>query len=136
VKLAAGLLGLAVVATIVAAVLAISHSKDNLPGDLRGCLQRGQATIVKGPINLGTARREIDAGTLKRIKTLRRGRSTVVVFAGQRFRLLVLANKTSPPLGGDLPRRIYERADAYPVVAIEVDPIRGILTGCADIAAG
>ncbi len=135
-KLAGVLFAVASVATILAVVLAIRSSKDDLPGDLRGCVQRGEATIVKGPVNLGSARREIDAGTLKRDRTVRNGDDTVIVFSGQRFRLLVLANDTSPPLGGDLPRRIYEQADAYPVVAIEVDPLKGILAGCASLAAG
>ncbi len=116
--------------------VAVRSSKDDLPGDLRACLQRGEATIVKGPINLGSARREIDAGTLTRQRTVRHGDDTVVVFAGRRFRLLVLANSSSPSLAGDLPRRIYERADAFAVVAIEVDPVKGVLAGCAGIAAG
>jgi hypothetical protein len=136
VKLAGALLAAAAAATIVALVLAISSSKDDLPGDLRACLQRGDATIVKGPINLGAARREIDAGTLTRVRTVHGGHNTVVVFSGQRFRLLVLANESSPSLGGDLPRRLYEHADAYPVVAIELDPNKGVLAGCAGIASG
>ncbi len=134
-KVAGGLLALASVATIVAVILAISSSKDDLPGDLRACLLRGEASIVKGPINLGAARREIDAGTLDRVRTVRHGDDTVIVFAGQRFRLLVLANASSPSLDGDLPRRIYEQADAYPVVAIEIDPVSGVLAGCAGLAA-
>jgi hypothetical protein len=136
VKLAGVLVAVASLATVLALVFAIRSTKDDLPGDLRGCLQRGDATIVKGPVNLGSARREIDAGTLKRERVVRNGDDTVIVFSGQRFRLLVLANETSPPLTGDLPRRIYERADEYPVVAIEVDPIKGILAACAGIAAG
>jgi hypothetical protein len=136
VKLAGVLFAIASAATVLVIVLAISSSKDDLPGDLRACVQRGDATVVKGPVNLGSARREIDAGTLRRDRTVRNGDDTVIVFSGTRFRLLVLANETSPPLGGDLPRRIYERADEYPVVAIEVDPIKGILAGCAGIAAG
>lgn len=135
-KLAGVLVAVASLATVLAVVFAIRSSRDDLPGDLRACLQRGDATIVKGPVNLGAARREIDAGTLKRDRVVRNGDDTVVVFSGQRFRLLVLGNASSPPLGGDLPRRIYERADEYAVVGIEVDPVKGILAGCAGVAAG
>jgi hypothetical protein len=135
-KLAGALMALASVATVVAFVIAFSGSKDDLPGDMRACVKRGGAGVVKGPVNLGIARREIDAGTLRRDRQLRKGEDTVIVLSGQRFRLLVLANASSPTLAGDLPRRIYERADEYPLVALETDPVKGVLYGCSSIAAG
>ncbi len=134
-KAAGALIALASVATVVAFVVAVSGSKDDLPGDLRACVQRGGATVVRGPANLGVARREIDAGTLKRERRVTKDRSTVFVFTGSTFRLLILANDSSPPLSGDLPRRVYERADEYPLVALEADPLEGILRGCSSIAA-
>ena len=108
-KLAGALLALAAVVTVVAFIVAVSGSKDDLPGDMRACIRRGGAGVVKGPVNLGIARREIDAGTLRRDRQIRKGDDTVIVLSGQRFRLLVLANASSPTLAGDLPRRLYER---------------------------
>jgi len=131
-RLAGALLALAALATVIAIVVAVISSRDDLPGDLRGCAKRGGAEVVKGPANLGATRREIDAGTLVRDRRIRRGKDTVIVLSGQRFRLLVLANASSPPLTGDLPRRVYERADEYAVVALETDPLRGVLAACAD----
>lgn len=134
-KVAGALIALASLVTIVAFVVAVSGSKDNLPGDLRACVQRGGATVVHGPSNLGLARSEIDAGTLKRLRLVTKGSSTVIVLAGARFRVLVLANDSSPPLSGDLPRRVYERASEYPLVALETDPLKNVLLSCSSIAA-
>ncbi|MCW2999421.1 MAG: hypothetical protein JWN65_2970 [Solirubrobacterales bacterium] len=135
-KIAGALMALASVLTVVVFILAVSSTKDDLPGDIRACVKRGGAAVVKGPANLGIARREIDAGTLKRDRQVRKGEDTVIVLSGQRFRLLVLANASSPTLAGDLPRRLYERADEYPLVALETDPVKGVLQGCSSIAAG
>lgn len=135
-KIAGALIAVASLVTVIAFIAAVSGSKDDLPGDLRACVTRGGAVVVRGPLNLGPARREIAARTVTRVRTVRKGQSTVMVLEGQRFRLLVLANATSPPLSGDLPKRLYERADEYPLVAIEVDPVRDVLYGCSSIAVG
>lgn len=132
-KIAGALMTLASIVTVVVFALAVSKTKDDIPGAMRECVKNGGAGVVKGPVNLGGARREIDAGTLKRERQLSNGESTVIVLSGQRFRLLVLANESSPSLAGDLPRRIYERADAYPLVALENDPVKGILFSCASL---
>ncbi|MCW3013244.1 MAG: hypothetical protein JWO02_336 [Solirubrobacterales bacterium] len=128
-------MALASLVTVIVFIVAVSGSKDDLPGDIRDCVKRGGAGVVHGPANLGVARAEIDAGTLRRDRHLRKGDDTVIVLSGQRFRLLVLANASSPTLAGDLARRLYERADEYPLVALERDPVKGILYGCSSIAA-
>lgn len=135
-KVAGALLALASALTVVVFVLAVASTKDDLPGDLRKCVLRGQAQVVHGPANLGPARPEIAAGTLTRVRTLKKGKDTVMVLQGRQFRLLVLADAKAPPLTGDLPKRLYEHADAYPLVALEVDPLKGVLSGCAGIVAG
>jgi hypothetical protein len=136
VKLAGALMALASLVTIVVFALAVGSTKDDLPGDMRKCVARGQAEVVHGPANLGPTRPEIAARTLTKVRTLKKGGDTVIVLQGRRFRLLVLAGDKSPPLTGDLPKRIYERADEYKLVALEVDPVKGVLSGCAGIAAG
>jgi hypothetical protein len=136
VKLAGALMALASLVTVIVVIVAVSSNKDDLPGDLRDCIKHGQAVVVHGPANLGPTRREIAAGTLEKVRTVHKGEDTVIVLAGERFRLLVLANDSSPSLAGDLPKRLYEHADAYPVVALEVDPTKGVLTGCAGLVAG
>jgi hypothetical protein len=136
VKLAGALMALASLVTVVVFVLAVGGSKDDLPGDLRDCVKRGQAAVVHGPASLGAARREIAAKSLTKVNTIQNGEDTVIVMRGSSFRLLVLANASSPTLSGDLPKRLYERADEYPLVALEVDPVKGVLSGCAGIAAG
>ena len=135
-KIAGALIAVASVITVIVFALAVSASKDDLPGDLRKCVQRGQAVVVHGPTNLGVARREIGAKTLTKMRTVTKGDDTVIVMQGSRFRLMVLANDSSPGLSGDLPKRLYEHADEYPLVALEVDPVRGVLTGCAGLVAG
>lgn len=132
-KAAGALIAVASLATVIAFFVAVSGSKDDLPGDLRSCVKRGDAVVVHGQANLGPARREIAARTLTKVRTARRGDDTVIVLAGERFRLLVLANDSSPTLAGDLPKRLYEHADEFPLVAIEVDPVKDVLTGCMGI---
>lgn len=135
-KIAGALIALASVVTVVVFALAVGASKDDLPGDLRKCVQRGQAIVVHGPANLGPARPEIAARTLTKLRTLKKGEDTVIVMQGRQFRLMVLANAKSPTLAGDLPKRLYEHADEFPLVALEVDPTKGVLSGCAGIVAG
>ncbi|WP_354700782.1 hypothetical protein DSM112329_01071 [Paraconexibacter sp. AEG42_29] len=132
-KLAGALIAFASLATVIAFIAALSGSKDDLPGDLRSCVKRGDAVIVHGQANLGAARQEIRAKSLTKLRTARRGDDTIILMAGQRFRLMVLANDTSPTLAGDLPKRLYEHADEFPLVAIEVDPIKGVLGDCIGI---
>ena len=130
-KLAGALMAIASIVTIVVVVIAVRSNRDDLPGDLRACVNEGDANVVHGPVNLGVARREIAAKQVRRVRTLRDGDDTVVVLAGSRFRLLVLRNASSPAFAADLPKQLYEHADEFPLVAVEVDPVRDVLTGCA-----
>lgn len=132
-KLAGALLALASLVTVVVIVVAVTTNRDDLPGDLRSCSTQGGATVVHGPINLGVARREIAARAVRRVRTLSRGDDSVVLLAGSRFRLLVLRNDSSPRFAADLPKQLFEHADQFPLVAIEVDPVRDVLRGCAQL---
>lgn len=134
-KVAGALMALASLVTVIVFIVAVSGTKDDLIGDMRDCVKRSGATIVHGAANLGPARADIAAMAVTRVRTYRRDGDTVMVLKGTRFRLLVLANEDSPTLAGDLPKRLYERANEYPLVAIEVDPVKDMLLGCAGIAA-
>ena len=85
----------------------------------------------------GPIRADIDASAVRELSRTRLGDDTVVLLGGTNYRILVLAGQKSPPLDGDLARRVYDRAIAYALVAKEVDPIDGVLRGCiALVAAG
>ena len=134
-KAAGAFIALASVITVVVFILAVNSTKDNLIGNMRDCASHGGANIVHGAANLGPARSDIAAKAIRRLRTVRKGDDTVVVLEGPRFRLLVLANAKSPTLAGDLAKRLYEHADAYPLVAVEYDPVKGTLVGCSGLAA-
>lgn len=131
------LLGVSVVAGIVALVVAIGSTRDTVPGTLRDCVLDGNAGLVRGPADLGgQIRSDIDAGTIRERSRARVGDDTAVLLAGTNYRILVLAGRASPPLDGDLGRRVYERAGEYALVAKEVDPVQGALGGCIALATG
>lgn len=136
-KWALGLLALALVAVVVAFVLAVDSTRDPVPGRLRACATDGGAGVVRGEIDLGAQpRSDIGAGAL-RVRARRQvGEDTAVLLDGTRYRLLVVAGRGSPPLTGDLGRRIYDSAAQYALVAKEVDPVRGVLGDCIALVSG
>lgn len=129
---------LAVLAAVVLAfVLAIGSTRDTVPDDLRDCVSDGQAGVMRSEGDLGAqARSDIGAGELRERSRTRLGDDTAVLFDGTGYRLLVLAGRGSPPLGDQLPLRVYERTAQWALVAKEVDPIRGVLRGCVGLVAG
>jgi hypothetical protein len=136
VKLAGALIAVASLLTVIVVIVAVKTNKDDVPGDLRSCIRRGGAETVHGPSNLGFARKEIEDQKLTKVRTVHKDGDTVIVLRGSNFRLMVLANDSSPSLSGDLPKRIYEHADEYPLVAAELDPVKDVLEGCTGILAG
>lgn len=135
-KVAGAVMAVASIVTVIVFILAVRSTKDDLIGDMRNCIKRGDAVVVHGASNLGAARADIAAKVVTRVRTYHKDDDTVMVLQGSRFRLLVLANEKSPTLAGDLPKRLFEHADDYPLVAVEYDPIKGTLAGCAAIAGG
>ena len=133
---ALALLVAALVTVVVALVLAVGATRDPIPGRLRDCVLDGQAGIMRSDADLGAqARSDIGAGAVRERLRRRAGDDTVVLLEGTGFRLLVLAGRGSPSLGGDLPRTVYERTQQFALVAKEVDPIRGVLDGCIGLVA-
>lgn len=126
----------AVVSVVVALVVAVGSTRDAVPGELRGCVLDGQAGIVRSEGDFGAlARSDIGAGALREVRRTRLGEDTAVLLQGTRYRLLVLAGRKSPPLDGDLPRRLFERTNEYALVARELDPSRGVLADCVALVA-
>lgn len=124
----------AVAAVVVALVLAVGSTRDTVPDDLRACVRDGQAGVVRGEDDLGAqARSDIGARAVREVGRTPLGDDTAVLLEGTGYRLLVLAGRKSPSLGGDLPLRVFERAPEYALVAKETDPVRGVLRECVDL---
>lgn len=136
-KWALALVLVAVAAVIVALVLAVGSTRDPEPDALRGCATDGGAGVMRSAADLGAqARSDVGARALREVSRTRVGDDTAVLLSGTGYRLLVLAGRKSPPLDGDLARRVYERTPAFALVAKEVDPVRGVLRGCVVLRAG
>jgi hypothetical protein len=136
VKWAGAVAALALVGTIAALVLAIRSTRDPVPGALRDCVLDGEAAILRSAGDLGVrGRADIGDGVLRELGRRRVGDDTAVLLQGSGYRLLVLAGRKSPPLGSGLPLRIYERTSEFALVARELDPLRGVLSGCVEVVA-
>lgn len=136
-KWALALLAVALVSVVVAFVLAVDSTRDPVPGRLRSCATDGGAGVVRGEVDLGAQlRSDIGAGALREQARAQVGEDTAVLLAGTRYRVLVVAGRGSPPLGGDLARRVFERAPQFALVAKEADPLRGVLRDCVALVSG
>lgn len=125
----------AVVSVVVAVVLVVGATRDPVPERLRSCVVDGRAGVMRSEADLGVqARSDIGAGALRELSRTRVGEDTAVLLAGTRYRLLVLSGRGSPPLDGDLALRVYARTPEFALVSKEVDPLRGVLRGCVQVA--
>lgn len=130
-KGAAALLALLVAGVIAVFVVAVRHSRDTVPNDIRACLDGSAAHVIQGPEGLAFARPDIEDGRLRAVKRYRLGGDRGVLLGGDGYSVLVVATPASPPLTGDLARRVYLRTSDYAVIATEQAPIHGVLDGCA-----
>lgn len=130
-KLLAALVALMAVGAVVGLVVAIRGTRDPVPARVQACVRKSDAELARGPINLQAARPEVETHDVRVVRRYRLGQDDAVLMAGVRFRLLVLGGRKSPPLSGDLALEAYRNTGAFPVVAIEIDPVRGQLDGCA-----
>lgn len=131
-----GLLALAAAAgalAIVAVVFALGASRDPVPGAIRDCVRTGGATLVKGPEGLQPVRADLLARDLPEAGRFPLGEdSEALLLAGTRARVLVVAGPSSPELGGpEFRERLYADPSRFAVVAVEIDPRRGLLARCA-----
>jgi hypothetical protein len=133
VRLAVALVALALAGVVAALVVGVSRTRDPAPDRVASCAQDGGAQRVRGALNLQAARADIDAGATRVVRRYDVGGDPAVLVRGPRFRLLVVEGRKSPALGGDVARRVYARAAEYAYVGIEIDPVRGVLDGCAKL---
>ncbi len=127
---------LAAVGSVVVFVLAVRSTRDPVPTALRDCVMDGDAGIVRSAGDLGVrTRADVGDRVIREVGRRQVGEDTAVLLQGSGYRLLVLAGRKSPSLGGDLPLRVYERTNEYALVARELDPMRGVLAGCVEVVA-
>ena len=130
-KALVALVALMGVAAVVGFVVAVRGTRDPVPGRLQACVRDTDANLAHGPIELQAARADVEAGAVRETARYRIGDDDALLLTGTRFRMLVLAGRKSPGLGGNVPLEAYRRAGEFAVVAIEVDPVRGQLDACA-----
>jgi hypothetical protein len=121
---------LAAGAAIGAVVVALHRSRDPVPGDLRTCVERHGAVAVRTRESLGTVRPDLLTGARPPLRTWAAGEDRVAVLQGADYAVLVLKVPTNPALGGNLLRRVYADPSDWALVAVERDPVRGVLARC------
>jgi hypothetical protein len=134
-----GLLALVVVGAVLAAaaaVLAIGSTRDPVPGAIKDCVREGGATVVRGQEGLQPVRDDLLARALRpEAPPVAVGQDRAVVLAGARARVLVVATPRGASLDvPDLPTTLYADPSRFSVVAVEVDPVRGLLARCVRAA--
>lgn len=130
-----GGVALMAVASVVALIVAISGTRDPVPGQLRTCAQDARLAIVLGQGDLdGQPRSDIRADAVREVQRTKVGDDTAVILQGTAFRLLVVGTDDSPSLDGDLARRVYENPSAYALVARGGADNSGALGECVEVA--
>jgi hypothetical protein len=121
---------LAAGAAIGAVVVTLHRSRDAVPGDLRSCVERHGAFAVTARGSLVAVRPDLLAGARPPVRTWTAGEDRVAVLQGADYAVLVLKVPTNPGLGGNLLRRVYDDPSDWALVAVERDPVRGVLARC------
>jgi hypothetical protein len=116
---------------IAAVVFAVQRSHDSVPGDVRACAEDKGASAARTRESLGALRPDVLAGLKPPTRLWRAGDDRVAVLQGADYAVLVVRVPTDPGLGGDLLRRLYTDPSRWALVAVERDPVRGVLAGCA-----
>jgi hypothetical protein len=114
-----------------AIVFAVARSHDAVPENLRSCAEDRGAFAVKTSESMGSARPDALAGRRLAQKAWRMGQDRAVLMQGADYAVLVVRAPDNPALGGDLLRRVYRDPSPWALVAVERDPVRGVLAGCA-----
>lgn len=128
------LLLLATSAMVVALVLAIVRTHDDVPADLRTCIENSDGQYVLGPDVLGPLRADLANETGPRVvEDVEIGGNEARLYEGTGYRLLIMTGRGSEALDAEAPLRAYEDAASYSVVAIERDPVEGALAACAEV---
>ena len=118
-------------AAIVAIVVALQRSHDGVPERLRSCAEDRGAFAVKASESLASARPDVLAGRRPAQRAWKMGQDHAVLMQGADYAVLVVRAPDNPALGGDLLRRVYRDPSPWALVAVERDPVRGVLARCA-----
>jgi hypothetical protein len=114
-----------------AIVFAVQRSHDAVPESLRSCAEDGGAYAVKASEGMTSARPDVLAGRRLRERTFELGQDRGILMQGADYAVLVVRAPDNPALGGDLLRRVYRDPSPWALVAVERDPVRGVLALCA-----
>jgi hypothetical protein len=114
-----------------AIVFAVQRSHDGVPERLRSCAEDRGAFAVKASESLASARPDVLAGRRPAQRAWKMGQDHAVLMQGADYAVLVVRAPDNPALGGDLLRRVYRDPSPWALVAVERDPVRGVLAGCA-----
>ena len=114
-----------------AIVFAVQRSHDGVPERLRSCAEDRGAFAVKASESLASARPDVLAGRRVAQRAWKMGQDRAVMLQGADYAVLVVRAPSNPQLGGDLLQRVYRDPSPWALVAVERDPVRGVLAGCA-----
>jgi hypothetical protein len=120
---------------VTAIALAVQRSHDGVPEHLRACAEDRGAVAVKASEGMTSARPDVLAGRRLRERALRLGQDRAILLQGADYAVLVVRAPSNPALGGDLLRRVYRDPSPWALVAVERDPVRGVLAHCLARAA-
>lgn len=126
---------LAAAGAIAAIVWAVQRSHDGVPESVRSCAEQRGAVAVKASAGMTSARPDVLAGRRLPQRAWTLGEDRAVLLQGPDYAVLVVRAPSNPPLAGDLLRRVYLDPSPWALVAVERDPVRGALAGCASDAA-
>jgi hypothetical protein len=120
---------------VTAIAWAVQRSHDGVPEHMRACAEDRGAVAVKASEGMTSARADVLAGRRVRQRSWRLGQDRAVLLQGADYAVLVLRAPSNPALGGDLLRRVYRDPSPWALVAVERDPVRGVLARCLTRAA-
>jgi hypothetical protein len=131
VKAALALFAVLVLAAGAAVGFALHRTRDPVPERVRECVERAGADTVKARESLGAARPDALAGRRLPARTMRIGDDRALLMQGADYAVLVVRSGSNPPLGTDPLRAVYRDPSPWALVAVERDPVRGVLARCA-----
>jgi hypothetical protein len=131
VKAALALFVVLVVGAGAAIAFALHRTHDAVPERVRECVERAGAEAVKTRESLGAARPDALAGRRLPARTMRIGDDRALLMQGHDYAVLVVRSSSNPPLGPAPLRAVYRDPSPWALVAVERDPVRGVLARCA-----
>jgi hypothetical protein len=121
----------AVAGATAAIVFAVQRSHDGVPERVRACAEDRGAIAVKTSETMTSARPDVLAGRRLTQRTWRLGQDRAILMQGVDYAVLVVRAPSNPQPGGDLLLRVYRDPSPWALVAVERDPVRGVLASCA-----